>query len=131
MRYVLLWVVLFSTYGFTAKGSEETSNPELIVAPEQTAGAAELAVRGQSLADGVVYAEINYPLPVSLVAGGSIVLRQQWTEVRRLQIETPASTNFVRVVTDEPSAALLLARDVEVVGIAGEPGYRHPQSPST
>ena len=124
MRYVLLWVVLFSTYGFTAKGSEETSNPELIVAPEQTAGAAELAVRGQSLADGVVYAEINYQLPVSLVAGGSIVLRQQWTEVRRLQIETPASTNFVRVVTDEPSAALLLARDVEVVGIAGEPGYQ-------
>ena len=83
-----------------------------------------MAVRGQSLANGVVYAEINYQLPVSLVAGGSIVLRQQWMEVRRLQIETPTSTNFVRLVTDEPSTAQLLARDVEVVGIAGEAGYQ-------
>ena len=104
-----------------AVGTEQTASA---VDTQQTAGAAELAVRGQSVVNGMVYAEINYQLPVSLVAGGSIVLRQQWTEVRRLQIETPASTNFVRVVTDEPSAAQLLARDVEVVGIAGEPGYQ-------
>ncbi|HIE86931.1 MAG TPA: hypothetical protein EYG52_07235 [Pseudomonadales bacterium] len=111
----------------------EISNAELIVgteqaagavAPEPTADAAELTVRGQSVVDEVVYAEITYQLPVSLVAGGSIVLRQQWTEGRRLQIETPASTNFVRVVTDDRSAAQLLARYVEVVGITGEPGYQ-------
>jgi hypothetical protein len=126
--YLIGWLVLLSL-----PIRAEISNAELIVgteqaagavAPEPTADAAELTVRGQSVVDEVVYAEITYQLPVSLVAGGSIVLRQQWTEGRRLQIETPASTNFVRVVTDDRSAAQLLARYVEVVGITGEPGYQ-------
>ena len=101
----------------------EISDVELRAVPEPTAGAAELTVRGQTVADGVVSAEITYQLPVSLLAGGSIVLRQQWPEARRLQIKTPTATNFVRLVTDDRSAAQLLARDVEVVAITGEPGY--------
>ncbi|MDC0067218.1 hypothetical protein OAL10_00245 [Gammaproteobacteria bacterium] len=102
----------------------ETSNPELIAAPEPIQNAAELTVRGKSVVDGVVTAEITYQLPVSLATGGSIVLRQQWTEARRLQIQKPTSTNFVRVVTDDRLAAQLLARFVERDEIADEPGYQ-------
>ena len=99
----------------------EISYPELVVAIEQAAGKAEFRVRGQGGVDEVVYAEIKYQLPVSLVTGGSIVLRQFSKEVRRLQIGTRASTNFVRLVTSEPLGAQLLASEVEGTGIAGEP----------
>ncbi|MBT6587167.1 MAG: hypothetical protein HON77_22975 [Gammaproteobacteria bacterium] len=116
--YLIGWLVLLAL-----PIRAETSDVELRAVPESTAGAAELTVRGQSVANGVVYAEITYQLPESLLAGGSIVLRQQWPEARRLQIKTPAATNFVRLVTDDRSAAQLLARDVEVVAITGEPGY--------
>jgi len=102
----------------------EISDPELVVAIEQAAGKAEFRIRGQSGVDEVIYAEIKYQLPVSLVTGGSIVLRQLSKEVRRLQIGTRASTNFVRLVTSEPLGAQLLAREVEGKGIAGEPGYQ-------
>ena len=102
----------------------EISDPELVVAIEQAAGKAEFRVRGQSGVGEVVYAEIKYQIPVSLVTGGSIVLRQFSKEVRRLQIDTRASTNFARLVTSEPLGAQLLASEVEGTGIAGEPGYQ-------
>jgi len=117
--YLIVWLALLSL-----PIRAETSNVELIVANEQAAGAAEFRIRGQSVAGEVVYAEIEYQLPVTLVTGGSIVLRQPRTQARRLQIETPASTNFVKLVSNDPPAAQLQARDVEEVGVAGEPGYQ-------
>lgn len=117
--YLTGWLLLLSVPLYA-----EISNQELIVVPEPTKDAAELTVSGQSVAGGVVTAEMTYQLPFSLIAGGSIVLRQQWTETRRLQIQAPASFNFVRVVTDDRSAAQLQARYVEAEGTAGEPGYQ-------
>ena len=119
-RYYLIgWLALLSL-----PLRAETSNPGLIAAPEPIQNVAELTVRGKSVVDGVVTAEITFQLPVSLATGGSIVLRQQWTEARRLQIQKPTSTNFVRVVTDDRLAAQLLARFVERDEIADEPGYQ-------
>lgn len=112
--YLLAWLVLLSL-----PIRAEISNPELNGAIEQGTGTAEIRIRGKSRAGEVVFAEIEYQLPISLAAGGSIVLTAQ-----RLQIDTQASINFVRVVSNETSGAQFRARDVEEVGIAGEPGYQ-------
>ena len=121
-RYPIVCLVLLSLPIFA-----ESSNSQLIVATEQaadsfrkTTGTAEFSVRGRSVAGEVVSAEIEYRLPVPVVAGGSLMLRQHWTQTHRLQIETPASTNFVRIVSGEPSGVKLLARYVDVDDIAGE-----------
>ncbi len=116
----------------------ETSDPEHVVATEQAAGdlqhaagatglvtgAAEFRIRGQSVAGGVVYAEIEYQLPISLIEGGSLVLRQEGTRAHTLQIETSAANNFVRVLPSEPAGAQLRAREIGVAGIAGEPQFQ-------
>ncbi len=138
--YLIVWSALLSL-----PLHAETSNPELVVVTEQVAdfsepavdavgqalgvtgqsvGSANFRIRGQGRVGEVAYAEINYQLPVSLVAGGSILLGQQGLQALSLQVGTPDAINFVRVVSNDPKGPQLRARDVGVVGIAGESGYQ-------
>ncbi len=110
--------------------AEQATEQTTEQATEQAALPAQFSIRGEGVAGEVVYAEINYQLPVSLVAGGSIVFQQQRSQARRLQIKTPAAINFLRIVSEgqvsegQVSEGQLRAFDIEGVGFAGDADYK-------
>ena len=129
----------------TEQTAEQTAEQATGQAAEQAAHPAQFSIRGEGVAGEVVYAEISYQLPVSLVAGGSIVFQQQRTQARRLQIANPAAINFLRIVSEgqvsegqvsegevlerqvsegEVLEGQLRALDIEGVGFAGDADYK-------